>query len=80
MDLTYKCISFNFYRTAKKKEIIKAYRKLAIKWHPDKYEGGDVETAKKMFHDIASAKEVLTNPGNTSIQNGSIDKTVLKDN
>ncbi|CAF4836228.1 unnamed protein product, partial [Rotaria socialis] len=36
------------------------YRKLAIKWHPDKYEGDDKKKAEKMFIDIASAKEVLT--------------------
>ncbi|KAK3586229.1 hypothetical protein CHS0354_014050 [Potamilus streckersoni] len=47
-------------RNAKKKEILKAYRKLAIIWHPDKYEGNDKEKAKKMFLDIAAAKEVLT--------------------
>ncbi|CAF3383343.1 unnamed protein product [Rotaria socialis] len=47
-------------RSANKAEILKAYRKLAIKWHPDKYEGDDKKKAEKMFIDIASAKEVLT--------------------
>ncbi|CAF1577532.1 unnamed protein product [Rotaria sp. Silwood1] len=47
-------------RTANKAEILKAYRKLAIKWHPDKYEGDDKKKAEKMFIDIAAAKEVLT--------------------
>ncbi|XP_076454267.1 dnaJ homolog subfamily C member 3-like [Babylonia areolata] len=49
-------------RTARKKEILKAYRKLAVKWHPDKYEGDDKQKAEKMFMDIAAAKEVLTDP------------------
>ncbi|KAJ8310305.1 hypothetical protein KUTeg_012170 [Tegillarca granosa] len=49
-------------RTARKKEILKAYRKLAIKWHPDKYEGEDKSKAQKKFLDIAAAKEVLTDP------------------
>ncbi|KAL5004932.1 hypothetical protein ScPMuIL_018388 [Solemya velum] len=49
-------------RTARKKEIMKAYRKLAAKWHPDKYEEKDREKAEKMFIDIAAAKEVLTDP------------------
>lgn len=47
-------------RTANKAEIMRAYRKLAIKWHPDKYEGEDKKKAEKMFIDIAAAKEVLT--------------------
>lgn len=50
-------------RTASKKEIIKAYRKLAQKWHPDGYQGDEKKQAEKKFIDIAAAKEVLTNPG-----------------
>jgi DnaJ family protein C protein 3 len=49
-------------RTAKKKEIIKAYRNLAMKWHPDKHEGPDKDKAQKVFIDLAAAKEVLTDP------------------
>ncbi|XP_022098739.1 dnaJ homolog subfamily C member 3-like [Acanthaster planci] len=50
-------------RTAKKREILKAYRKLAQQWHPDKHEDGVAkEKASKMFMDIAAAKEVLTDP------------------
>ena len=43
---------------------MKAYRKEAVKWHPDKYDGDDKAHAEKMFIDVASAKEVLTDPGN----------------
>ena len=50
-------------RTANKPEVLRAYRKLAIKWHPDKYEGEDKVKAEKMFIDIAAAKEVLTDQG-----------------
>jgi DnaJ family protein C protein 3 len=50
-------------RTANKAEVLRAYRKLAIKWHPDKYEGEDKKKAEKMFLDIAAAKEVLTDQG-----------------
>lgn len=43
---------------------MKAYRKLAVKWHPDKYEKEeDKKKAQKHFIDIAAAKEVLTDPG-----------------
>ncbi|BFZ00647.1 hypothetical protein BsWGS_03685 [Bradybaena similaris] len=49
-------------RNAKKKEILKAYRLLAMKWHPDKHEGPEKEKAQKVFIDLAAAKEVLTDP------------------
>lgn len=49
-------------RTASKKQILKAYKKLAMKWHPDKYDGEDKKAAEKKFIDIAAAKEVLTDP------------------
>ncbi|XP_044729796.1 dnaJ homolog subfamily C member 3 isoform X2 [Chrysoperla carnea] len=50
-------------RTATKKEIVKAYRKAAQKWHPDNFESKSDEEkkiAEKKFIDIAAAKEVLT--------------------
>uniref|UniRef100_A0A673MXS0 DnaJ homolog subfamily C member 3 n=1 Tax=Sinocyclocheilus rhinocerous TaxID=307959 RepID=A0A673MXS0_9TELE len=50
-------------RSANKQEIIKAYRKLAQQWHPDNFQSeADKKEAEKKFIDIASAKEVLTNP------------------
>lgn len=50
-------------RSAQKREILKAYRKLAQKWHPDNYQGDSKKEAEKKFIDIAAAKEVLTDPG-----------------
>lgn len=48
-------------RTATKREIIKAYRTEASKWHPDNFqEGAKKKQAEKKFIDIAAAKEVLT--------------------
>ncbi|KAL1505857.1 hypothetical protein ABEB36_005319 [Hypothenemus hampei] len=49
-------------RTASKREIIKAYRKAAQKWHPDNYQTDEKmkKIAEKKFVDIAAAKEVLT--------------------
>ncbi|XP_068124030.1 dnaJ homolog subfamily C member 3 [Hyperolius riggenbachi] len=50
-------------RNAKKQEIIKAYRKLAQQWHPDNFQDEEEKKkAEKKFIDIASAKEVLTDP------------------
>jgi len=47
-------------RTATKKEISKAYKKLAMQWHPDKFQDEeDKKKAEKKFMDIAAAKEVL---------------------
>ena len=50
-------------RTATKAQINRAYRDLAIKWHPDKHEGEDKKVAEKKFYDIAAAKEVLSDHG-----------------
>ncbi|KAJ3592190.1 hypothetical protein NHX12_007318 [Muraenolepis orangiensis] len=50
-------------RTTQKKEIIKAYRKLAQQWHPDNFQDAeDKKRAEKKFIDIVQAKEVLTDP------------------
>ena len=48
-------------RNANKPDIMRAYRKLASKWHPDNYRGEEKKKAEKIFIDIAAAKEVLTN-------------------
>uniref|UniRef100_A0A0N5BBK7 J domain-containing protein n=1 Tax=Strongyloides papillosus TaxID=174720 RepID=A0A0N5BBK7_STREA len=50
-------------RNAKKSDVMKAYRKLARKWHPDNFQNEEEKKkAEKMFIDIAAAKEVLTDP------------------
>ncbi|CAL2029583.1 unnamed protein product [Caenorhabditis brenneri] len=48
-------------RNANKREITKAYRKMAQKWHPDNFQDEkDKKKAEKKFIDIAAAKEVLS--------------------
>lgn len=55
-------------RNAKKQEIIKAYRKLALQWHPDNFQNEEEKKkAEKKFIDIAAAKEVLSDPGITCL-------------
>lgn len=46
-------------RTANQSVIKKAYRDLALKWHPDK-NADNKEKAEKMFQDISEAYEVLS--------------------
>jgi curved DNA-binding protein len=47
-------------RTASQEEIKKAFRKLAMKFHPDKNPGD--RNAEKKFHEINEAHEVLADP------------------
>lgn len=48
-------------RNANKKEIMKAYRKLAQQWHPDNFQDDDEKKrAQDKFIDVAAAKDVLT--------------------
>jgi len=50
-------------RDAAASQIKKAYRKLALLWHPDKHEkSDDREQAAKKFQAIAEAYEVLSDP------------------
>eukprot|EP00940_MAST-03C_sp_MAST-3C-sp2_P000365 g365.t1 len=49
-------------KTASEKDIRKAYRKAAIKWHPDKNQGKDKEKAAEMFKKVAEAYDVLRDP------------------
>ena len=48
---------------------MQAYKKLAMQWHPDKFqEEEDKKKAEKKFMDIAAAKEVLTDEGGFQIK------------
>ena len=49
-------------RNANAAQIKKAYRKLTMKYHPDKNQGDQKEAAKKKFQDVAAANEMLTDP------------------
>ena len=52
-------------KDASEDEIKKAYKRQALKWHPDKHSNGDEEqkaNADKMFKDIGEAYSVLSDP------------------
>jgi len=47
--------------SATHQDITRAYRKAAMKWHPDRNHGNEVE-ANARFKELADAREVLTDP------------------
>jgi len=49
-------------RTASQDEIRKAYRKLALQWHPDRHKGAARTSAEERFKRISEAYEVLSDP------------------
>lgn len=49
-------------RNANAAQIKKAYRKLTMKYHPDKNQGAGSEAARQKFTEVAAANEMLTDP------------------
>ena len=49
-------------RDASADDVKKAYRRLALKWHPDRHEAGAREEAEGRFKRISEAYEVLSDP------------------
>lgn len=47
-------------KTASPEEIKSAYRKQAVKWHPDKHQGSDKEEAEKRFKQVNEAYQILS--------------------
>mmetsp|Transcript_4552 Transcript_4552/g.9419 ORF Transcript_4552/g.9419 Transcript_4552/m.9419 type:complete len:136 (-) Transcript_4552:884-1291(-) len=48
------------YGMQSENEIRRAYKKMALKWHPDKHQGDDKEEAEKNFKDVNEAFSVLS--------------------
>lgn len=49
-------------KSASAAEIKSAYRKQALKWHPDKHQGSDKKQAETQFKEINEAYQVLSDP------------------
>ncbi len=51
-------------KDASEKDIKNAYRKLALKWHPDKNNDSEEQRAhaEKMFKDVSEAYAILSDP------------------
>jgi DnaJ family protein B protein 4 len=54
-------------KTADEDEMKKAYRKLALKWHPDRHKEADKETAEQKFKEVNEAYEVLSDKNKRQI-------------
>jgi len=54
----YECIGVD--ETANKEAIVKAYRKAALKWHPDKHPDHMKKAAEDQFHRLSQALDILT--------------------
>ena len=53
-------------RNASDEDIKKSYRKLAMKYHPDRNQGDAAKTAEEKFKEIKEAYEVLSDAGKRS--------------
>jgi len=80
LELPYKtCLydKLNICRDASEKDISKAYKKLAIKWHPD-HNPTREEEASKQFDIINKAKEFLINRKTRSLYDQNRDEILRK--
>lgn len=60
-ELLYKTLEIS--KSANDAEIKKAYRKAALRYHPDKQQGKEKEAAGKKFQQIGFAYAVLSDAG-----------------
>ena len=64
-DKYYKLLNLEKSNNPSEKDIKKAYKKAAMKWHPDKWASksdSQKKNAEKKFKDVSEAYEVLSNP------------------
>jgi DnaJ-class molecular chaperone len=64
-------------RSASQEEIKKAYRKLALKWHPDRVAPEKKDEAQAKFQEIGAAFDVLSDPEKKRIYDQVFNKLFL---
>ena len=70
MALTFEeaCRILEVASDASEADVKTAYRKLAMKWHPDKHEGPEKENATQRFQELSAAYQKLTIAEEDSIE------------
>lgn len=65
---------------ATEKDITKAYRKMALQWHPDKHQESEEAKAKaeKIFIQMGEAQEILTDPRKRAMYDEGADKEMIE--
>ncbi len=80
MDL-YKLLGCPRGELSSEKEIRLAYKKAALKWHPDRHSAADEQTKKdveKKFKEISDAHELLTDPQRKALYDQGYDRDEIE--
>eukprot|EP00386_Alphamonas_edax_P008190 GDKI01026922.1.p1 GENE.GDKI01026922.1~~GDKI01026922.1.p1 ORF type:complete len:417 (-),score=111.98 GDKI01026922.1:19-1170(-) len=57
-------------KDAAQSDVKKAFRRLSLQWHPDKYSGADIEMATEKFREIKLAHQILSDKSTREVYDG----------